>query len=232
LPSSYSTQPADSGRLISAGDHRIRLYEEGTGPSVVVIVAGAGDCADSWVPIRRQLGASHRVASYDRAGIGGSDARAAANIKRYLAELDAVIDAVSPRSPVTLVGHSLGGLIAWLYQHARPGRIDGLILLDSTPERPAIGESGLDSPLQASRRGCSSCSPRSGLSAFFSGRRRCLCTLSSRFTRPLSHRRSTSAGWRWCAPASAGPLAMSCDLSSQRHHRQRISSPATASIYR
>ena len=31
---------------IPAGDHHVRLYEEGAGSPVVVIIAGAGDCAD------------------------------------------------------------------------------------------------------------------------------------------------------------------------------------------
>ena len=66
-------QAVNEGRLIPAGDHHVRLYEEGAGPPVVVIIAGAGDCADSWVPIRHRLAADHRVVSYDRAAIGGSD---------------------------------------------------------------------------------------------------------------------------------------------------------------
>jgi len=38
---------------------------------------------------------------------------------------------------VILAGHSLGGLIARLYQQAKPGRVNGLVLLDSTPEAVA-----------------------------------------------------------------------------------------------
>ena len=38
---------------------------------------------------------------------------------------------------MVLAGHSLGGLIARLYQHARPSRVSGLVLLDSTPEAVA-----------------------------------------------------------------------------------------------
>lgn len=41
----------NEGRLIPAGGHHVRLYEEGAGSPAVVIIAGAGDCADSWVPI-------------------------------------------------------------------------------------------------------------------------------------------------------------------------------------
>jgi pimeloyl-ACP methyl ester carboxylesterase len=130
-------QAVNAGRLIPAADHHVRLYEEGAGSPVVVIIAGAGDCADSWLPIRHHLAAANRVVSYDRAAIGGSDQAAPATAERYLAELDAVLDAASPQDPVVLAGHSLGGLIARLYQHARPGRVRGLVLLDSTPEAVA-----------------------------------------------------------------------------------------------
>ena len=121
--SDHLGQAANEGRLVRAGDHHVRLYEEGAGSPAVVIIAGAGDCADSWVPIRHHLAAAHRVVSYDRAAIGGSDEAALASTERYLAELDAVVDAASPQDPVILAGHSLGGLIARLYQHARPGRV-------------------------------------------------------------------------------------------------------------
>jgi pimeloyl-ACP methyl ester carboxylesterase len=131
-------QAVNEGRLIPAGDHYVRFYEEGAGSPVVVIIAGAGDCADSWVPIRHRLAAAHRVVSYDRAAIGGSDQAAPATAERYLAEPDAVTDAASPQDPVILAGHSPGGLIARLYLNARPGRVSGLVLLDSTPE--AVGD--------------------------------------------------------------------------------------------
>jgi pimeloyl-ACP methyl ester carboxylesterase len=120
VPSRNSTHAVDPGRLIAIASRHLRLYEEGPESSVVVIISGAGDCADSWVPIRHQLAASRRVPSYDRAGLGGSEAGAPVNIERYLAELEAVVDDCSTGNPVTLVGHSLGGLIARLYQHAKP----------------------------------------------------------------------------------------------------------------
>ena len=73
VPNHRPDQAIDEGRLICAGDHHVRIYEEGAGPQVVVIIAGAGDCADSWIPVRHHLAAARRVVSYDRAAIGGSD---------------------------------------------------------------------------------------------------------------------------------------------------------------
>jgi pimeloyl-ACP methyl ester carboxylesterase len=48
----------------------------------------------------------------------------------YLADLDALLDIVSPEAPVTLVGHSMGGNVACLYAGVRPGRVRALINLE------------------------------------------------------------------------------------------------------
>jgi pimeloyl-ACP methyl ester carboxylesterase len=41
----------------------------------------------------------------------------------YLADLDALLDLVSPRAPVRLIGHSMGGNIGSLYAGLRPERV-------------------------------------------------------------------------------------------------------------
>jgi pimeloyl-ACP methyl ester carboxylesterase len=48
----------------------------------------------------------------------------------YLADLDAIVDAVSPDSPATLVGHSMGGNVAMLFAGIRPQRVRALVNLE------------------------------------------------------------------------------------------------------
>jgi len=48
----------------------------------------------------------------------------------YLADLDFLLDAISPDKPVDLVGHSLGGNVAALYAGTRPGRVARLVNLE------------------------------------------------------------------------------------------------------
>lgn len=48
----------------------------------------------------------------------------------YLADLDALIDHLSPDQPVDLVGHSLGGNVAMVYSGVRPERVRKLINLE------------------------------------------------------------------------------------------------------
>jgi pimeloyl-ACP methyl ester carboxylesterase len=48
----------------------------------------------------------------------------------YIADLDFLLDALSPGAPVHLVGHSLGGNVATLYAGVRPERIARLVNLE------------------------------------------------------------------------------------------------------
>jgi pimeloyl-ACP methyl ester carboxylesterase len=57
----------------------------------------------------------------------------------YLADLDALLDHISPQAPVNLVGHSLGGNVAALYAGVRPERVAKLVNLEGfglAPTRP------------------------------------------------------------------------------------------------
>lgn len=48
----------------------------------------------------------------------------------YLADLDALLNVLSPETPVWLVGHSMGGNVASLYAGIRPERVSRLVSLE------------------------------------------------------------------------------------------------------
>jgi pimeloyl-ACP methyl ester carboxylesterase len=48
----------------------------------------------------------------------------------YVADLDALVRALSPGAPVDVVGHSLGGNVALLYAGLRPARVRNVVSLD------------------------------------------------------------------------------------------------------
>ena len=75
-----------------------------------------------------------RVCVYDRAGDAWSDpvpGQPTAEI--FVAELHRVIHRVSPRKPVVLAGHSVGGVLARAYQARHPERVAALVLIDTAP---------------------------------------------------------------------------------------------------
>jgi len=48
----------------------------------------------------------------------------------YYADLDALLDVLSPRAPATLVGHSMGGNIALTYAGIRPERVRRVVCIE------------------------------------------------------------------------------------------------------
>ncbi len=89
----------------------IAWLEAGTGPPVLLI-HGVGLNADAWEPQIITLSARRRVIAADLPGHGRSDlAPDGAGLNAYVTAMADLIDALG-LSPVPVVGHSMGALIA------------------------------------------------------------------------------------------------------------------------
>ncbi|KAL3493904.1 Alpha/Beta hydrolase protein [Aspergillus germanicus] len=125
---------------------------------LIVVIAGAGDVASSYVALERLLRPFARVFLYDRMGLGRSQAapegyRPSAVIAAE--ELHTLLTAIatknrnSPRdgdlrseqgskySPQSyiLLAHSYGGIIAREFLHLYPAKVRGMVLVDCATER-------------------------------------------------------------------------------------------------
>ena len=80
----------------------------------------------------RLEGATRHVVALDWRGFGGSTAGDvdAFWFHDYVGDLDAVLDALSPGSPVDLAGHSMGGNVVMNYAGVRPARVRRLVNLE------------------------------------------------------------------------------------------------------
>lgn len=58
----------------------------------------------------------------------------------YVADLDNLLNQLSPEQAVTIVGHSMGGNIAGLYAGVRPERVDRLLLAEGFGMPPTVPE--------------------------------------------------------------------------------------------
>lgn len=73
----------------------------------------------------------YQVIAPDWRGFGGSDWNSGSYYSPdYLADLDALLAHFSPRHPVNLIGHSMGGMIASLYAGIRPERVASLVSIE------------------------------------------------------------------------------------------------------
>jgi len=101
----------------------------GTGP-VVVLVHGQPGAGGDWVALADVLVSDHRVLAPDRPG-WGSDARGAMGIAANADVLEELLEAAGATSPVTVVGHSLGGGVALELALRHPERVGALVLVGS-----------------------------------------------------------------------------------------------------
>jgi pimeloyl-ACP methyl ester carboxylesterase len=124
-----------SGRLVDVGGHRMYISCSGEGTPTVVIDAGAGSWSTHFESIQAALAPTTRVCTFDRAGLGRSDPGPAPRTSRRMAdELHSLLHAAGAAPPLLLVGHSLGGYNARIYQAAHPGEVGGLVLIDAAHE--------------------------------------------------------------------------------------------------
>jgi pimeloyl-ACP methyl ester carboxylesterase len=127
-----------AGRHIDLEGHRIYVEESGQGPASVVFEAGLGFGRTSWDPVIPLLRDAARLVAYDRVGHGRSDpGDGPTSIAAMATTLCRLVEATVP-GRLVLVAHSMGGLIARQAVPALVPRLDGLVLVDPTPETAAM----------------------------------------------------------------------------------------------
>jgi pimeloyl-ACP methyl ester carboxylesterase len=102
----------------------LAVYERGSGPTVL-LVHGYPDTHAVWDGVAARLADRFHVVAYDVRGAGASSRpprREAYGFEHLLADMSAVLDAVSPDAPVHLVGHDWGSIQSWEAVRAMPGR--------------------------------------------------------------------------------------------------------------
>jgi len=103
----------------------------GTDPEPVFLLHGWADTGDTFQFLVDALPARRGFIAPDLRGFGRSEWPADGYwFPDYLADLEALIDRLAPDTPVTLVGHSMGGNIATLYAGIRPERVRRVVCIE------------------------------------------------------------------------------------------------------
>lgn len=150
------------GQMVDVGGYRLHINCTGTGSPTVVIEAGWGDTSASWGWVQPEVAKTTRICTYDRAGMGWSEASPEPRTAREFAkELHTLLANANEPSPYVLVGHSLGGYTVRVYAHDYPDQVSGLVLIDPqnlsafsvTPPNPAPKPDGSSLPSLMARIG-------------------------------------------------------------------------------
>ena len=121
------------GEMINVAGHRLHLHCSGQGSPTVILEAGNLGMSSHWVRVQGEVARVTRVCSYDRAGMGWSDAAPGFHDARQIStQLHGLLTGAGETGPYVLVGHSYGGLYALNYAGQYQAEVAGLVLLDSS----------------------------------------------------------------------------------------------------
>jgi pimeloyl-ACP methyl ester carboxylesterase len=144
------------GRLITVGDHQLHIYCTGpdAGPDggsrgaprrdtpTVVLEGPAAGISVGWAWVQGDLARTTRVCSYDRAGLGWSEAgEAGYDAARVPDELHALLDRSGERGPFVIAGHELGATFARMYATRFREQTAALVLVDDPAETESAPQS-------------------------------------------------------------------------------------------
>ena len=145
-PSSGIVMPVGAGREVTTGGIRL-AYEVSGVPDAppMVLLHALGERSSSWAPVTARFAECFRVFALDLRGHGDSDWPGTYSFELMCDDVLGVLEQLG-LDKVTLVGHSMGGAVAYLVAMRRPDRIERLIVEDvpppfprdrAIPERPA-----------------------------------------------------------------------------------------------
>jgi esterase len=130
--------PSVSDRTIALGSLNIHYREAGEEDSPPLIVLhGLGGKAEEWDNVSLALADRYHVFALDQRGHGVSSWPAEYSFELMRDDLEAFADALSFQR-FTLIGHSMGGTVAYLFAEKWPDHIVQLVCEDTAP--PMVGD--------------------------------------------------------------------------------------------
>jgi pimeloyl-ACP methyl ester carboxylesterase len=124
------------GQLVDVGGHQLHIWCQGEGAPVVVLESPAASMSAVWGWVQPEVAKTTRVCSYDRAGLGWSEAGDKPyDPGRVPEELRALLEAAKQRGPYVLAGAGLGGSFARRFASLYPAETAAIVLIDSRSDR-------------------------------------------------------------------------------------------------
>jgi pimeloyl-ACP methyl ester carboxylesterase len=123
------------GKLVEIGNHQLHLYCVGEQAPTIVLESPAGGMSMTWAWVQDELASTTRVCSYDRAGLGWSEAgEGRYDAMRTPDELRALLQRSGERRPLIIAGQEFGAALARLYADRFPEDVAALVLVDDPSE--------------------------------------------------------------------------------------------------
>ena len=119
------------GGLVNIGDHQLHIHCTGGGSPTVVLEAPAAGLTAAWGEVQRRLSETTRVCSYDRSGLGWSEAGDRPfEPSRVPVELRMLLTRAGEHGPFVVTGQGLGAAFARAYTARADSEAAALVLID------------------------------------------------------------------------------------------------------
>jgi pimeloyl-ACP methyl ester carboxylesterase len=151
-------------RFVEAGALKLHYQDFGTAGKPTLVCLHGGAAHGHWFDfVAPGLLADHHVLAFDQRGHGDSAwaEPPAYSYQDYAADLDKVAAKLDLRG-FTLIGHSMGGMVALVYAATYPGRMKKLVIVDTSLN---LSEERLSAMRDVGQRGGSSYATREDLVA-------------------------------------------------------------------
>ena len=132
-----------NGKLVDIGGYKLHIDIKGQGSPVVVMIAGSQAFSFDWSLVMQGISGITQVCTYDRPALAWSDpGPMPRTFDQDIYELHTLLQKSGVKPPYILVGHSLGGIIARLFEKKYPTEVKGLVLVDATSEDAVLFMNG------------------------------------------------------------------------------------------
>lgn len=111
--------------------YTLRVYDHGGSGPVIIFLHGLASSSANWDPLTPLLKEKYRCISIDLIGFGDSPKPQwyGYTMEDHIRNIRAAIRGLKLKEPFTLVGHSLGSLLATRYARVLPRQVSRLVLL-------------------------------------------------------------------------------------------------------
>ncbi|WP_214853945.1 MULTISPECIES: alpha/beta fold hydrolase [unclassified Exiguobacterium] len=116
-------------RMIQQQEKQVTYYDDGSTGRPLLVLPSLGGTYQDWADILTKLTPDYRVVSFHPHEWSEDYIDGTTGILR---QIDQFLNATNIATPVTLVGHSYGGLVAQAFALHHPERVAGLVLVDAT----------------------------------------------------------------------------------------------------
>jgi proline iminopeptidase len=140
VPKTVDEDPAIPSLALAGTVFHYETFGDPSKPVIIFLHGGPGSDSRELARLLDRhdgyaLTDDHFVVTWDQRGSGLSRRHDCGvyTLDRVDADLDAVVDHVSPGRPVVLIGHSWGGMYATMYINHHPEKVAGAVLMEPGP---------------------------------------------------------------------------------------------------